>query len=456
MSSVSGRRGPSLKLRIIAPLLLPAMLTQALLLAMLNIWNLQHQVGNVVALLLATSIFYLVSVWWVLRPRPIPVWFIIGAGLVFRLTVFPLPPSFSDDLYRYRWEGRLQAEGGNPYLTPPREAPRDSTYPMVDGKDFRAVYGPLTEIEERLAYRAIAAFVRDPARQVYWFKLPSALADLGTAMAIICFLRARGIAAERVLIYFWCPLPIFVFWGMGHNDSIVILFIALTLMSAARASPRTAYFWLSFAAAAKIWPLALFPSITGWRARPVATAAAVLAGVAAAVSLPFGWAIFANRDFASGFLGGWRNNDSIFGLVLSLVGDPYRAKHITFALTAAAAIAISALRWPLERKLLAVTAAVLAFSSNVHPWYLTWMLPMLTAEPFLPLLVGICVVPVFYEPVIAWTLLHEWQGVHQTRWLVYGAVGLLGILWLIRRRSLSSNTRFVMVAAQKQQTGPRV
>src|SRR5688572_26706121 len=40
---------------------------------------------------------------------------IIAAGLLFRATIFFAPPSLSDDIYRYLWDGRVQLSGVNPY-----------------------------------------------------------------------------------------------------------------------------------------------------------------------------------------------------------------------------------------------------------------------------------------------------------------------------------------------------
>jgi hypothetical protein len=85
---------------------------------------------------------------------------IVAIGLILRLTVWPLAPGLSDDLYRYRWEGKLQAAGGNPYESRPADTRwsslRDSSFPLVVGKDFKAVYGPLIEQIEVWTYRVVS------------------------------------------------------------------------------------------------------------------------------------------------------------------------------------------------------------------------------------------------------------------------------------------------------------
>jgi alpha-1,6-mannosyltransferase len=401
--------------------------------------DLQHHSVEAVTLLLTTSIFYILSVWLILKDsQPFPLRVILPAAALFRITLLPLPPAFTDDLYRYRWEGKLQAAGGNPYRAAPADPTwqhlRDETYPKVDGKQVRAVYGPLTELTERATYRIISNITPDPPRQVFWFKIPAAIADLGIIAALLMLVAAQKMPLRRILIYAWCPLPVFVFWGTGHNDAFVVLFIALALAAAARDRRSMAYLWLSLAAAAKLWPVILFPAFTGWRSRQAVIALAILSAVAVITSLPFGQAIVSNRDFTSGFLGGWRNNDSLFGLILNAVHDPYRAKHITFALVAASALAFSLTRWTLERKVLATVSALLLFSSNVHPWYATWLLPPLVVECVPAALLFISLVPVFYESVPAWITLHEWNGVSWLRWPVYGGVLVAWLAGILTRR----------------------
>ena len=106
-----------------------------------------------------------------------------------------MTPSLSDDPYRYRWEGKLQAAGGNPYQVRPRDPPwaqlRDSAFPRVVGKDFKAVYGPLIEQVELWTYRVVSASVSDAESQVFWFKLPYALCDLAAIWGLWLLLSAH-------------------------------------------------------------------------------------------------------------------------------------------------------------------------------------------------------------------------------------------------------------------------
>ena len=412
------------------------MALEILLAGLLGLGDLRYQIPEAVGLLLLTSLFYILSVYICLQferdpgfrtPRGLVVGILVAAAL-FRLTVWPLEPAFSDDVYRYRWEGMLQAEGGNPYQSRPADPEwahlRDETWPRVGSKDFRAGYGPLIELEEWATYRAVAAAVEDPHRQAFWFKAPAALFDAATVAALLKLLAARGLPLSRALIYAWNPLVIMEFWGSGHNDSLVLALVVAAFWAAARKRWWPAFTLLSLGAAAKIWPLVLFPIFIGWeRGRPLRWREwTVLLPVAGLLALPYWSDVEENARFLTGFVGGWRNNDALYGPLLWLLGEAQTAKRAVFVLTGAVAAAVTLARWPLERAALAVITALLLLASNCHPWYLTWLVPFLAVVPVPALLLWTALAPLAYRVVIAWALLGVWEGSTPWRWWIHGPV----------------------------------
>lgn len=387
-----------------------------------------------------TSIFYIFSCYAVLKKfisarrlqdRRLFA-FILGAAVLFRLTVWPLYPALSDDVFRYRWEGMVQARGGNPYQARPNDPQwaglRDSAFPMVVAKDFKAGYGPLLELLEHATYRAIVTFTTDPFVQAFWCKLPAALADLGLIAVLAALLVARGRPVEYVLVYAWCPLPVMEFWATGHNDSIAVLLVFLALWAAARERWNWAFLVLTLAAAAKLWPLLLFPALIGWHRGPIRRYQWLIAiPTALALGLPYWSAVTENARYMSGFVGGWRNNDSLFGLILWFTGgDPNHAKYIAFLLIGAVALYAVLRRLSLELACLVSITGMLMLSSNAHPWYLTWVLPLLAFYPSAWLLLWVALVPLAYQVLIPWVALGEWEHVSPWRFLIYVPVyGLL-------------------------------
>ncbi len=375
-----------------------------------------------------------------------------AVGIVFRLMVWPLAPGLSDDPYRYRWEGKLQAAGGNPYDARPADARwttlRDETYARVPGKDFKAVYGPVIEQIERWTYRAAAAASPDPERQVFWFKLPFALCDLGAMAALWHLLAAHGLPRERILIYAWSPLTVVEFWATGHNDSVVALLIALAFVAAARSRWTWSFVALSLAIGAKIWPVLLFPLFIGWKQkRPLRWWQWwVTIPITGLLVLPYWTNVTENLQFMSGFMGGWRNNDSLYGLILWLARDLYRAKYAAFAIVAAAVAILTLMEIPIERASLWAIAVMLMVSANCHPWYLTWLLPLLVLIPVPGLLLWTALVPLAYSAVVSWVALGDWQGSNAFRWFEYAPVyalltGSWLVAWLRARRSPGNTAR---------------
>ena len=364
-----------------------------------------------------------------------------------------MTPSLSDDPYRYRWEGKLQAAGGNPYQVRPRDPPwaqlRDSAFPRVVGKDFKAVYGPLIEQVELWTYRVVSASVSDAERQVFWFKLPYALCDLAAIAALWLLLGAHGLARERILIYAWSPLTVIEFWGTGHNDSLVVMLVTLALLAAARKYWTWAFAALSLAVGAKVWPVLLILLFIGWRGyRPARWYQCwVAVPILLILAMPYWSNVTENLRFMSGFVGGWRNNDSLFGFILYFAKDIYRAKKIASAIIAATVGTLTLGQVPLERSILAAISVMLMVSANCHPWYLTWILPLLALVPVPGLLLWTALVPMAYAAVISWITLGEWQGSTTMRWYEYVPVySMLIGSWLVsrlldRHRPVRSNAR---------------
>jgi hypothetical protein len=138
----------------------------------------------------------------------------------------------------------------------------------------------------------------------------------------------------------------------------------------------------------------------------------------------------------SGFVGGWRNNDSLFGFILWVARDQYRAKYTAFALIAAAAVWIAVRQPNLARACLWTIVALLFIASNCHPWYLTWFLPLLAVELSAGLLLWTALVPLSYSVWPGWVATGIWEGVTPFRWFIYVPVfALIAARMLYQRRN---------------------
>lgn len=420
------------------PLLIAAAIIEAAIVCLVVIAG---SVVESILLLLFAQVAYLFAVYHVFKDAG-PRRFIIPIAVVFRLTVICLPAPFTDDLYRYRWEALAQDSRINPYQARPSDPQyrnlRDSTYNRIPAADFKAGYGPAWETLSHWTFRFARLWTTDPYTQALWFKLPSALFDLATIGALIWLLRLRGLPDARVLIYAWSSLPIWEFWANAHNDSVMVFLVIASLALAAQQRFLSGSAVFGAAIAIKWWPVLLVPSFARRcrDLRPFLIAGATLACFA----LPFIANITENAQFMSGFVGGWRNNDSLFGLLLYLTGDLYRAKYLAFAIIVAAVLWLSLRDWPLERIALWVVVVLLLVSANCHPWYLTWLLPFLAFYPHPSLLLWVSLAPLAYTVLIGWKILGEWNGSTPERWWIYVPV-FAALSWEALRAAKAANRR---------------
>lgn len=362
----------------------------------------------------------------------------MAVALAARLLATQMPISFSDDLFRYRWEGRWQARGGNPYATAPNDAVAKQGEPPDDaervaGRDFRAVYGPLLLWVERVTYAWAG-------EAIGWWRAPAALADLAAMAMLSWWIRLRGWPWERVLIYAGSPIPVLEFWSSGHHDAWIVLLVACALVAREKGSSRWTMGALGLAVLTKYWPLMLVPLFAGKEGRSWRWAL-VIPGLAAAAFWPYWTALESNVRFATGFVGGWRNNDFLFGWILAGTGDIYRAKYTAFALIALGLVLLWWRGRAIEEQAMTAIVVMLAVSANIHPWYGAWLLPFLIAIPRPAVLLWLALFPLFYETVMVQRITGEWQGWRDLRWLAHAPFAVMIAGQAVLRSTVARKTR---------------
>jgi len=195
---------------------------------------------NVGFVLLLQALPYAVAAWLIVSGKPDAATggralaTILIVGLAMRLLLLPGTP-ISTDIFRYMWDGRVQAAGINPYLYLPSDAAltglRDSViYPYINRADYApTIYPPASQMIFYLVTRISEAPMAMKAAMV---------ALEGVAVwAILQLLAARGLPRSRVLLYAWHPLPLWEFARSGHIDIAAIAFLLLAFLAMERRSP---------------------------------------------------------------------------------------------------------------------------------------------------------------------------------------------------------------------------
>jgi hypothetical protein len=336
---------------------------------------------------LAQCALYALAAWvvWRAGARRSTLLLVIVLAALFRLSVLFAPPFLSDDIYRYVWDGRVQAARINPYRYVPADDAlrflRDAdVYPNINRRDFApTIYPPLAQMIFFLATRV--------SERVVWMKAVMLLFEAAGLYALAALLASFKLPRQRVLLAAWHPLAVWEIASSGHLDALVVCFVALALLARRRERDALTGALLAAAVLVKLFPLVLLPAFYGRRGWRMPLAFCVTLGAGYVPYLSVG----ARRVL--GYLPGYASEEGLQSgerffltqLALSLSGETRGAvaAYIVFALVLLAALAAwCLLRGERDERDYARRAAVLASAFTVllsphYTWYFAWLVVFL-------------------------------------------------------------------------------
>jgi hypothetical protein len=259
---------------------------------------------------------------------------IVGAGVLFRLTLLLSDPIEEIDLYRYLWDGAVTVQGVSPFRYSPHqilaaitdaELPddlarlvrlRDSAPEMttilkkVHFGELPTIYPPISQAVFALCAwmtpTDASLFVRMTLMKAWFVGF-----DLGTLLLVIRLLRFTGRPVGWSVIYAWCPLVLKEIANSGHLDSLAFFLTTMSLLVAVVAvfqaprKPSVSAFLksvgasaaLALACGAKLYPIIFLPLLVlsfqkrfGWKHALVSCLAFAL------TLLPLAWPMLPDRD----------------------------------------------------------------------------------------------------------------------------------------------------------------
>ncbi len=302
-------------------------------------------------------------------------------AIVGRLALLPRDPHFSDDIYRYLWDGWVQAHGVNPYLYAPEAAAleplRTGWHALINHPSISTIYPPGAQ----LVFWALALL----GPSVILFKAAWVAADLGVGWVLDRLTSRRdGPPGLAPLLYLWSPLVLVEVAWSGHVEPLGILpMMAALLFLGRRNHPgegagipnlRSATFGgalLGLGATIKLAPAAAIPAA----ARRRAVAAAAGFGTLILLSLPY---VDAGPSLFRGLLTyveHWESNAGLFRALAAVLGAD-AVKALGAAGIVGCALFAAQRRWSVERALYWTLGIAIVLSPTIHPWYVLWILPL--------------------------------------------------------------------------------
>lgn len=342
---------------------------------------------------------YLSAVWLVLRVRAWPRWalpLIIGFAFLFNLILLPATPNLSDDMYRYVWDGRVQAQGINPYRyasdAPELDSLRDDAiWDKMNRKSAHTIYPPAAQL-------TFATLWRIAPNSVLAFKLAFVMASLFAGVLLIPVLRGFGQSPELILAFLWSPLLIIEVAHSAHADALYLPLLVgvfwLRLRQSERGSWKTEAgigVLLGLATLIKLYPAILAVALwslrdaQGRRRLRLAFPIAMLLTIAAGYSLYaapgvdlLGFLPSYGREFFNiAPLSHWLIN------LATAYGQPYWAFVNPTLFVLVFLVSISYILFPARSPQRAILrcmipiALYLLVNMNLFPWYMLFMLPLI-------------------------------------------------------------------------------
>ena len=374
---------------------------------------------------------------WLLRKVPLraSVLLILLGGIAIQLAAVSAPPKNSDDLYRYIWDGRVQAAGIDPYDYVPAARPltglRDellwhpgahwcvrpayvSVHPAaelaagctaINRPAVPTIYPPVAE-----AYFLGAHYLPGADESTTPIQAATALAAVLTTVLLLFGLHRLGRDMRMAALWSWCPTVALEAGNSAHVDVIAvgITAAALLVLATARTTRRTigGGILLGLAIAAKVTPVLTVPAVlargdgAGPGGRPPGTPRdrgdpflrtplgrrwfTVLAAAGSAFAVVYVPHVLAVGSKVIGFLPGYLKEEGYtsgtrFAIIGLLVGG--RAA-IAVAVLILAVVALAVLRYsdpyqPWQGSVV-MTGAALAVTTPPFQWY-ALLLVMLVA-----------------------------------------------------------------------------
>jgi hypothetical protein len=266
---------------------------------------------------------YLVGAWAV---SGLPVrwarWVTLAGAAAMQVAAFTTVPRYSDDLYRYVWDGRVQAAGIDPYryvptatrlaglragsgLFPPTGHGLDPSHCVTSAPGITAGC--------TLLNRPLVHTIYPPVAEAYYYlahwwgprgmQISAAVLALCVTVLLKWGLPRIGGDPRNAVLWAWCPTVAIEAGNGGHADVLAVLFTAGGLLALGSKRVARGGILLGLGIASKVTPALAVPAAL--RRHPFMLLSS-LGGVVAGVYLPH---VLAVGSGVEGFLGGYLNEE---------------------------------------------------------------------------------------------------------------------------------------------------
>lgn len=193
--------------------------------------------------------------------------FAFWAGVVLRLSVCFFSPQWSDDVYRFLWDGELVKSGQNPYLQTPRQLQSEDLddgqayfnllFENLNSPDYYSVYPPMNQAIFWIGAKASSGYFWNGFLGLRFILI---LAELGVFYLLLQLLRAFKKTERLIFLYWFNPLIILEITGNFHFEGLVLLSLLACLYVLYQGKATLSGGFFGLAIGIKVLPLILAPT----------------------------------------------------------------------------------------------------------------------------------------------------------------------------------------------------
>ena len=302
---------------------------------------------------------------------------IVFIAIALRIMVMFVSPVTSDDYYRYLWDGKVQAEGLNPFQYSPEELTQlhdDILYPKVTYPDIKTIYPPLSQVVFYLGY-VISGTNTVGLKMLYLFF------SIGILYFLYHSLKLLKINTNYIFLYVLSPLVIFEFFINAHIDILILFFISAFIYFTLSGNTGPAFLFLSLSILSKTYSLIFLPLYVFHLYRSGMSIKNIFLQ-SFYFFLPMLFLTFYGSSIGNiymtmqNYMQNWYSNNLIFLSLNSLlqlfdVFDHQIARMIMIVFFLIAYLFILKSKLSVIQKLYLVSFFYLFFAHTVHQWYVT-------------------------------------------------------------------------------------
>jgi len=199
--------------------------------------------------------------------------YLLIAGILFRIILLFSVPNLSDDVYRFIWDGRLAANGINPFShlpieimqMPPVSGITKALFVQLNSQHYYTVYPPILQ---GVFWLAAKLFPLNVFAAIVFLKCIIFLAELITFFLLLQLLNNLSLPKQMSLLYFLNPLVITELTGNVHFEGLMIVFVLLSFLLLLKSNWQGSAIFLGLGIATKLIPVLFLPLIVirlGWK-----------------------------------------------------------------------------------------------------------------------------------------------------------------------------------------------